>query len=104
MGFESLRSKMLTKPHEFTAGIESPSCDKEGNIYAVNFKRPGTIGKVTPNGNSSVFIELPMGSIGNGTRIDHNGTLFIVDYKKHNIFAVNIETKKISVFAHHSAM
>jgi gluconolactonase len=101
---ESLRSKMLTKPHEFTSGIEGPSCDKDGNIYAVNIKRPGTIGKVTPNGNSSVFIELPNGSIGNGTRIDHNGTLFIADYKKHNIFAVNTETKEISVFAHNLAM
>lgn len=104
MGFESLKSKMLTKPYEFTDRIEGPSCDKEGNIYAVNFKRLGTIGKVTPNGNSSVFIELPMGSVGSGTRINRNGTLFIADYKKHNIFAVNIETKEIRVFAHDSRM
>ncbi|SFH99791.1 MULTISPECIES: SMP-30/gluconolactonase/LRE family protein [unclassified Bacillus (in: firmicutes)] len=104
MGVESLKSKMLTKPHKFTAGIEGPSCDKKGNIYAVNFKKSGTIGKVTPNGNSSVFIELPKGSIGSGTRIDRNGTLFIADYVKHNIFAVNIETKEIRVFAHNPDM
>lgn len=104
MRTESLKSKMLTKPHGFTSGIEGPSCDKNGNIYAVNFKRPGTIGKVTPNGKSSVFIELPMNSIGCGTRIDSNGTLFIADYVKHNIFAVNIKTKEINVFAHNPAM
>ncbi|WP_429311930.1 SMP-30/gluconolactonase/LRE family protein [Paenibacillus mucilaginosus] len=95
---------MLTKPHGFTTGIEGPSCDIHGNIYAVNFERQGTIGKVTPDGNSSVFIKLPVGSIGCGTRIDRNGTLFVADYKNHNIFAVNIETKEISVFAHNSAM
>ncbi|WP_261982193.1 hypothetical protein [Bacillus thuringiensis] len=64
MGFESLNRKMLTKPHGFTAGIEGPSCDNEGNIYAVNFKRKGTIGKVSPNGDSKVFIELLKNSIG----------------------------------------
>lgn len=104
VSFESLKSKILTIPHGFTARIEGPSCDKKGNIYAVNFERTGTIGKVTPNGNSSVFMELPTGSIGNGTRIDRNGTLFVTDYKKHNIFAVNIETKELRVFAHNPAM
>ncbi|PFB77364.1 gluconolactonase [Bacillus thuringiensis] len=104
MGFESLNRKMLTKPHGFTAGIEGPSCDKEGNIYAVNFKRKGTIGKVSPNGDSKVFIELPKNSIGSGTRIDRYGTLYIADYCNHNIFAVNIETKAIRVFAFNPAM
>ncbi|WP_100617502.1 SMP-30/gluconolactonase/LRE family protein [Bacillus cereus] len=104
MGFEALKRKMLTTPHGFTAGIEGPSCDKNGNIYAVNFKRRGTIGKVTPIGDSNIFIELPKNSIGSGTRIDRNGTLFIADYVNHNIFAVNIETKKIKVYAHEPAM
>ena len=36
----------LTKPGEFTPGIEGPAGDLEGNVFAVNFKEQGTIGKV----------------------------------------------------------
>ncbi|MGG0811210.1 SMP-30/gluconolactonase/LRE family protein [Paenibacillus alvei] len=102
MRFELFKSKILTDG--FTEKIEGPSCDKDGNIYAVNYQRDGTVGKVTPNGKSSVFIALPPGSIGCGTRIDPNGTLYIADYKKHNIFAVNLETKEISIHANNPAM
>lgn len=102
MRFELFKSKILTDG--FTNKIEGPSCDKDGNIYAVNYQRDGTVGKVTPNGKSSVFIALPPDSIGCGTRIDPNGTLYIADYKKHNIFAVNLETKEISIHANNPAM
>src|SRR5437870_5113727 len=36
----------LTKPKEFTAGIEGPACDAAGNIFAVNYARQQTIGRV----------------------------------------------------------
>ena len=32
-------ARPLTRPGEFTSGIEGPNCDREGNIYAVNFAR-----------------------------------------------------------------
>ena len=32
----------------FPKGIEGPAIDKNGNLFAVNFKNPGTIGIVTP--------------------------------------------------------
>ena len=44
--------RALTQPGEFTIGIEGPACDREGNIYAVNFARQQTIGKTTPDGRS----------------------------------------------------
>jgi len=97
-------SKVLTKPGEFTSGIEGPACDKDGNIYAVNFKRKGTIGKVTPEGNCSLFIELPEGSTGNGIRFNSNGEMLIADYTKHNILKVDMNTKEISVFSHEPKM
>src|SRR5438309_11842883 len=49
----------LTKDKEFTPGIEGPACDKAGNVYAVNFARQQTIGKVTPDGKGEVWLELP---------------------------------------------
>jgi len=97
-------SKVLTQPGGFTPGIEGPACDKDGNIYAVNFQKKGTIGKVTPDGNCSLFVELPEGSIGNGIRFNSNGDMLIADYTGHNILKVDMSTKEISVFAHESKM
>ncbi|MDW8350706.1 MAG: SMP-30/gluconolactonase/LRE family protein [Anaerolineae bacterium] len=84
----------------FTDGIEGPACDREGNIYAVNFARQGTIGKVTPEGECSIFVELPNGSIGNGIRFTSRGDMLIADYTNHNILKVDMVTRAISVYAH----
>ncbi|HBY01015.1 MAG TPA: gluconolactonase, partial [Rikenellaceae bacterium] len=88
----------------FPKGIEGPAIDKYGNLFAVNFKEPGTIGIVTPNGEASVYVTLPAGSVGNGIRFDKKGFMYIADYTKHNILRVNPSTKEISVFAHNSSM
>lgn len=84
----------------FTDGIEGPACDRAGNIYAVNYARQGTIGKVTPEGECSVFVELPDGSIGNGIRFTSQGDMLIADYTNHNILKVDMATRAISVYAH----
>ena len=97
-------AKELTPPGGFTKGVEGPAVDKEGNLYAVNFKKQGTIGKITPTGEASVFLELPAGSIGNGIRFGSNGNMFIADYTGHNILKVDMNTKAISIFAHDSTM
>ena len=91
----------LTSPRGFTAGIEGPACDRAGNLYAVNYARQGTIGKVTSAGACSVFIELPNGSVGNGIRFNRAGdTMFIADYTNHNILRVDMATRALSVYAH----
>ncbi len=90
----------FTLPHSFTDGIEGPACDAAGNVYAVNYARQGTIGKVTPAGEASVFVELPEGSIGNGIRFNKAGEMFIADYTGHNILRVDMQTRAISVYAH----
>ena len=43
----------------FTAGIEGPNCDRDGNVYVVNYQKEQTIGKVTPAGKAEVFVTLP---------------------------------------------
>ena len=88
----------------FPKGIEGPAIDKNGNLFAVNFREPGTIGIVTPNGEASVYVTLPSGSVGNGIRFDKKGFMYIADYTKHNILRVDPSTKEISVFAHNSSM
>ena len=97
-------SSVFTPAHGFTSGVEGPAGDKEGMVYAVNFEKQGTIGKVTPSGEASVFIELPAGSVGNGIRFNSAGDMLIADYTKHNILKVDMASKKISVFANEPKM
>lgn len=101
---ELFKSSILTPVNSFTRGVEGPAVDKNGTIYSVNFERQGTIGQVTPQGDASLFIELPDGSIGNGIRFDSKGYMLIADYTNHNILRVNMLTKQISVFAHEPTM
>ena len=90
----------FTKEGSFTDGIEGPATDHEGNIYAVNFGEQGTIGKTTPLGESSLFVKLPNGSIGNGIRFGAKNQMFVADYKNHNILEIDLQSKKIEIFAH----
>lgn len=90
----------FTPEHSFTNGCEGPAVDKDGNVYAVNFAKEGTIGKVSPDGKPELFVELPQGSTGNGIRFDSKGNMFIADYTGHNVLKVDMNTKNISVFAH----
>lgn len=101
---ELFKPSALTKEGEFTPGIEGPACDRQGNIYAVNFARQGTIGRTTPEGKSEVFVELPEGSIGNGIRFDRKGTMYVADYMKHNVLKIDPKTRKVSVYAHEPSM
>jgi sugar lactone lactonase YvrE len=97
-------AKPLTKAGEFTEGIEGPACDAEGNVYAVNFARQGTIGRVTPEGKGEVWVELPNKSVGNGIRFDRNGQMYVADYVNHNILRIGPKTRTVSVFAHEAKM
>lgn len=104
MNEELFVSQEFTPVNGFTAGIEGPACDAEGNLYAVNYARQHTIGKVTPDGTASVFIELPVGSIGNGIRFNSEGFMFIADYTNHNVLKVDMTTRELSVHAHEPTM
>ena len=97
-------SSEFTPQGGFTSGVEGPACDIYGNLYAVNFDHQGTIGKVTPEGEAEVFVELPDGSIGNGIRFDSHDNMFIADYTQHNVLKVDMSTREISVLAHEPTM
>ena len=96
---KQLESSDFTEEGSFTDGIEGPATDHRGNIYAVNFEEQGTIGKITANGESSVFVKLPNGSIGNGIRFGETNQMFVADYINHNILEIDLSSKKIEIFA-----
>jgi gluconolactonase len=104
MGERLFISRAFTAPGDFTPGIEGPACDTEGNLYAVNYAREGTIGRVSPVGECEVFVELPDGSVGNGIVFDRAGDMYIADYVGHNVFRVDMQTREIRVHAHEPKM
>jgi len=101
---ELYQSRDHTPVNSFTSGAEGPGVDKAGNLYAVNFQHEGSIGMIAPGGQSSIFVELPNGSVGNGIRFNSKGEMLIADYTNHNILKVDMATKAIGVYAHESAM
>jgi sugar lactone lactonase YvrE len=98
------QSRQITPTGEYTFGIEGPAVDGLGNLYVVNFGKPGTIGKVPAGASQSeLFGVLPEGSVGNAIRFDREGRMFVADYKKHNIFLVSPDGKDIKAYFHSDA-
>ncbi len=97
-------AKPFTDEKSFTPGIEGPACDKDGNVYVVNFAKQQTIGKITPDGKGEVWVTLPGKSVGNGIVFDKKGMMYVADYVGHNVLAIDPATKKITVFAHEDKM
>jgi sugar lactone lactonase YvrE len=95
------QSRQITPSGEYTFGIEGPAVDERGNLYVVNFGKPGTIGKL-PAGTSQsqLFAVLPEGSVGVSIRFDREGRMFVADYKKHNVFLVSPDGKDVRVYFH----
>ncbi|HUQ92874.1 MAG TPA: SMP-30/gluconolactonase/LRE family protein [Bryobacteraceae bacterium] len=101
---ELWKASPLTAAGSFTAEIEGPAVDRDGNIYAVSFARKPTIGRVTPEGKAEIFLEFTNGSLANGIRFDRKGRMFVADYSNHNILLVDPLTRKFKVFAHEPTM
>jgi signal peptidase len=98
-------SSQVTPAGEYTKGIEGPAVDGAGNLYVVNFGKAGTIGKLPAGAaQSEKALELPGGSIGSAIRFDVAGTMFIADYKKHNIFAVQNGSLAPRIYFHSDLM
>ena len=97
-------SKAYTEINSFTAGAEGPGVDRDGILYAVNFTKEGTVGKITKTGAGTIFLELPNKSVGNGIRFNSKGEMLIADYTNHNILKVDMATKQISTYANEPSM
>ncbi len=95
----AFQSEDLTPEFSFTAGIEGPAVDKDGVLYAVNYKEEGTVGRVDEKGQAEVFLKLPKGSTGNGIRFDREGNMYIADYAGHKVFRVSPGSRSPEVYA-----
>ena len=99
------QSQDLVFVGQYTSGLEGPSVDQDGNLYFVNPKHSGSVGKVDTEGNFSLFIEhLPEGSTANGIRFGQDQSMYLADYTGHNVLKVNLKSKEVSVYAHDSLL
>jgi gluconolactonase len=94
----------LTPNGSFTEGIEGSSCDEKGVLYACNYAKQETIGRITKDGEHELFCELPPGSTGNGMVFDIHGEMYVADYVGHNVYKFDMHTKKFTVHAHEPSM
>lgn len=94
----------FTAPNSFTPGIEGPAVDAAGNVYAVNFERKQTIGRVSPQGVAEIFLTLPGTSVGNGIRFGRDGAMYVADYVEHTIYRIDPATRAVNVHAREPAM
>ncbi len=94
----------LTEKNGFTSGIEGPACDADGNLYAVDFAKNHTIGKVTPDGKAEIFVTLPGKSTGNGIVFDPAGRMFVADDSAHNVLLIDVTTRAVTIFGHEEKM
>lgn len=94
----------FTEPGEFTAGIEGPTADSHGNVFAVNFQSQQTIGHIHANGRGSVELRLPNTSTGNGIVLDRLGNLWIADYVEHRIWYYDRKTRQLQAMCHEPSM
>jgi gluconolactonase len=82
-------AKPLGADTNWTTGIEGPACDAAGNLYAVNYQRQQTIGRVTPDGRAEVWVTLPGKSTGNGIVFGFDRMMYVADYVGHNVLRID---------------
>ncbi|HYF31235.1 MAG TPA: SMP-30/gluconolactonase/LRE family protein [Chitinophagaceae bacterium] len=94
------QAKDLTAMNIFSSNIEGPAFDKSGRLYVVNYQRDGTVGKVLPNNEMGIFLELPSGSTANSIQFNSKGEMLMADFTGHNILKADMNTKAITAWVH----
>ena len=97
-----------TKPALYCTGFafaEGPAIDREGNLYVVNYRDWGTIGKITPDGSASILVDLrkvlPADGKNlpscNGLKIDDDGDIIGAETGTSQIIKVAKDGSKVEV-------
>lgn len=89
-----------TEENIFTSDIEGPAFDRKGDLYLVNYKQNGTVGKVDNDGSVELFLSLPEGSTANSIKFDSKGTMYLADFTGHNVLKVDMKDKSVDVHVH----
>lgn len=97
------------KPELFATGFEfaeGPAFDAHGNLFVVNYRGNGNIGRITPDGTAAVWCNLNEGapvqgkrSQANGLKVDREGRLIAADAGVGRLLRISEEGKRIEVLA-----
>ncbi len=99
----SVEPQLYATGFEFSEG---PTFDCDGNLYVVNYRGNGNIGRITPNGTASVFCNLrelvPVEDRlpqANGLKVDREGRLIASDSGAGRLLRVAVDGKSVEVLA-----
>ncbi len=97
------------KPELYAKGFvfaEGPALDDAGNLYAVNYQRKGTIGRIAPDRSGTIFCDVralaPAGDRQpqiNGLKIDSQGRLIAADSGAGRLLRISSDGKRVEVLA-----
>ncbi|MEX0585867.1 MAG: SMP-30/gluconolactonase/LRE family protein [Pirellulales bacterium] len=104
-----LPASHTVQPELYATGFEfaeGPALDTKGNLYVVNYRGNGNIGRIAPDGTASVFCDLrklsPVaGKLpqANGLKIDKNGRLIAADAGTGRLLRISVDAKSVEVLA-----
>lgn len=97
------------KPELYATGFEfaeGPALDREGNLYVVNYRGNGTIGRIAADGTARVFCDLRVAAPANdrkpqanGLKIDRQGRLVASDAGAGRLLRIAADGKSVEVLA-----
>lgn len=106
---EDLPASHSVRPELYATGFEfaeGPTLDEAGNLYVVNYRGNGNIGRIAPDGTASVFCDLrkmlPVEGRqpqANGLKIDREGRLIAADSGAGRLLRVAADGKSGEVLA-----
>ncbi len=106
---DKLPASDAVKPQLYATGFEfaeGPALDPAGNLYVVNYRNNGNIGRITPDGTASVFCDLnklvPVeGELvrANGLKVDRKGRLLASDIATGRLLRIAADGKSAEVLA-----
>jgi len=106
---EALPASNSVKPELYATGFafaEGPTLDAQGNLYVVNYRELGTIGRITPDGAASIWCDLNQASPvegrkaqANGLKIDAEDRLIAADAGGARLLRISADGQQVEVLA-----
>lgn len=106
---DDLPPASAVKPELYATGFafaEGPALDEAGNLFVVNYRIKGTIGRITPDGSASIWCDLTELSPvegrrpqANGLKIDSQGRLIVADAGGGRLLRVSADGREVEVLA-----
>lgn len=109
VGDDDLPPTRSVKPELYATGFafaEGPALDSAGNLYVVNYRHKGTIGRITHDGKASIWCDLnelvPIEgrqAQANGLKVDGEERLIVADAGCGRVLRISADGKQVEILA-----